>query len=127
MVGTDGIYHEDETCIHPRTFGTFPRMIRKCVREQRAMKLEEVIFRMTGLPARTLGLKDHGVLAKGKKADIVVFDPDTISDTATYESPVSPPRGILYVIVNGKIVRGPEGDHHCQAGEVLRYRCCLGH
>jgi len=98
-------------------------MIRKYVREQGVMKLEEAVFRMTGLPARTLGLKGRGVLVEGKMADIVIFDPDTI----TYKSPVSPPCGILYVIVNGKVVRGPEGDHRCRAGEVLRYRCCFDH
>lgn len=122
MVGTDGAYYEETVYVHPRTFGTFPRMIRKYVREQKVLKLEEALFRMTGLPARTLDLKDRGILAVGKKADIVVFDPQEISDTATYESPVSPPRGILYVIVNGKVVKGPEGDFYIRAGKVLQHQ-----
>lgn len=120
MVGTDGTFYDNALANHPRTFGTFPRMLRKYVREEKALALEEAIRRMTYLAAQTLRIADRGVIAEGKKADVIVLNPNIIADTATYESPVSKPTGIEYVIVNGKLVKELNEDHDIQAGEILR-------
>jgi len=100
MICTDGLLGGRP---HPRVYGTFPRLLGKHVRERGDMTLEEAIRKMTSLPARRLGLKDRGVLAEGKAADIVVFDPATVADRATYENPRQYPLGVLQVIVNGVI------------------------
>ncbi len=89
---------------HPRAYGTFPRILGKYVREDRAITLSQAIFKMSGLPAQVLGLTDRGILKKGKAADIVIFDPDKIKDKATYLNPHQFPEGIHWVIVNGQIV-----------------------
>jgi len=100
MICTDGLLGGRP---HPRVYGTFPRVLGKHVRERGDMTLEEAIRKMTSLPGRRLGLKDRGVLAEGKAADIVVFDPATVADRATYENPRQYPLGVLQVIVNGVI------------------------
>ncbi|MBI5632087.1 MAG: D-aminoacylase [Nitrospirae bacterium] len=86
---------------HPRTFGTFPRFFGKYVRDEKLMPLSEAIRRVTMLPAEIFGLRGRGQLREGFSADIVVFDPDTISDRATFENPFLKPAGIPYVLVNG--------------------------
>jgi N-acyl-D-aspartate/D-glutamate deacylase len=105
---------------HPRVYGTFPRVLAKYVRERKDMPLEEAIRKMTSLPARRLGLKDRGVLAEGKAADIVVFNPVAIADRATYEDPRQYPLGIRQVIVNGVLTA--EGGQHTGklGGRVLK-------
>jgi len=105
---------------HPRVYGTFPRVLGRYVRERKDMPLEEAIRKMTSLPARRLGLKDRGVLAEGKAADIVVFNPVAILDRATYEDPRQYPLGIRQVIVNG--VLSVEGGQHTGklGGRVLK-------
>ena len=89
---------------HPRGYGAFPRSLSTYVRELHALTLEEAVHKMTGLPARRFGLRDRGVLQPGLAADVVVFNPDTIADTATYEHPRQFPTGISYVVVNGELV-----------------------
>jgi len=89
---------------HPRGFGTFPRVLARYVREGRLLSLEEAIAKMTGRSARQAGLTDRGVLARGRKADVVVFDPDTIEDRATKERPDQMAVGVAHVIVNGVVV-----------------------
>lgn len=118
-VGTDGRFYDENMYNHPRTFGTFPRMIRKYVREEKSLSLEECIRRMTGLPAQILRLANRGIISKGKKADILILDPDNINDTATYQNPVAKAEGIQYVIVNGKIVKALDEDRKAPTGEVL--------
>ncbi|MEN8262202.1 MAG: D-aminoacylase [Nitrospirota bacterium] len=86
---------------HPRGFGTFPRVIRKYVNEQKILTLENAIHKMTGLPARTFNISMRGVIRKGYFADVVVFDPEKISDVAEYQNPFQEPEGILHVFVNG--------------------------
>ena len=89
---------------HPRNYGTFPRFLARMVREKKLVNLEEAIRRMTSLPAERLGLTKRGRLAPGYFADMVVFDPDTIKDTASFEVPHSYPIGIFHVSVNGVLV-----------------------
>ncbi|MFI6290871.1 amidohydrolase family protein [Nonomuraea sp. NPDC050790] len=87
---------------HPRAYGTFARILGRYVREQGVLPLAEAIRRMTSLPATNLGLRDRGLLKAGAYADIVAFDPTTIGDLATYESPHQYARGVRHVVVNGQ-------------------------
>jgi N-acyl-D-amino-acid deacylase len=105
---------------HPRNFGTFPRILGHYVREEKVLTLEDAVRRMTSLPAQRLGLKDRGLLREGYWADVVVFDPDRISDMATFASPKQYPAGINYVMVNGSVVI--DGGNHTgeRPGMVLR-------
>jgi N-acyl-D-aspartate/D-glutamate deacylase len=89
---------------HPRAYGTFPRVLARYVREQGLLTWEEAIHKMTGLPAKRLGLRDRGVVCEGACADLVVFDPHTVVDTATFTDPQRYPEGIHHVIVNGRSV-----------------------
>ena len=104
---------------HPRNFGTFPRILGKYVREDRVISLEEAIWKACGFPAQKLRLQERGLLCKGYKADLVLFNPETIVDKATFLKPFQRSLGIENVIVNGKLVM----DHgvHTQArpGVVL--------
>lgn len=105
---------------HPRNFGTFPRVLGKYVREEQVVSLEEAVRKMTSLPAATLNLADRGTIAAGAWADLVIFDPATVGDTATFENPFSYPVGIDTVIVNGQVVLD-EGTHTgTKPGKVLR-------
>jgi N-acyl-D-amino-acid deacylase len=87
---------------HPRNYGTFTRKIGHYAIEEKVLPLETAVRSATSLPAEILGLKDRGILAAGKAADIVVFDPKTIRDTATFDDPHQYSRGIQYVFVNGQ-------------------------
>lgn len=105
---------------HPRNFGTFPRVLGKYVREEKVIPLEEAVRKMTSLAAAIAQLPDRGAVAPGKWADLVVFDPATVADTATFEQPFSYPVGIDTVIVNGQVVLD-EGRHtNVRPGQVLR-------
>jgi N-acyl-D-amino-acid deacylase len=105
IVSSDGIYQGERP--HPRGYGTFPRAIRVGVRELGAISLEGAVHRMTGLPAARYRLTDRGTIAVGRAADLVVFDPDTFADTATYREPRGPTVGLDEVIVNGvRVVEG---------------------
>ncbi|MDE3200867.1 MAG: D-aminoacylase [Acidobacteriota bacterium] len=86
---------------HPRAYGTFPRVLRKYVREEHVLTLPEAIRKFSALPAQRMRLTDRGVLKKGMWADVVVFDPQTITDKATYEQPNQLSTGMDYVLVNG--------------------------
>lgn len=89
---------------HPRSYGTFPRVLSKYVREAHAMSLSEAIHKMTNLPAKRFGLENRGQIAEGFFADLVVFDKEKITDKATFSNPHQYPEGIEYVMVNGKMV-----------------------
>ncbi len=89
---------------HPRSYGTFPRILGKYVREEKLLRLEDAVRKMTSLPAQRLGLRDRGVIREGQWADIVIFDPDRVADRATFDDPHQYPIGIEYVLVNGKVV-----------------------
>lgn len=98
---------------HPRSFGTNPRVLGRYAREEKVLSLEDAIRKMTSLPAQVLGLKDRGLLQEGYWADIVVFDPDKVIDTATYDNPKQYPKGIDYVLVNGSVLI--DDSHHTGA------------
>jgi N-acyl-D-amino-acid deacylase len=95
---------------HPRTYGTFPRVLGRYVRERRLLPLEVAIHKMTALPARRVGLHDRGTVVPGARADLVAFDPDTVIDRATFERPHQYPAGIPHVWVNGTAVLR-DGEH----------------
>jgi N-acyl-D-amino-acid deacylase len=99
MIGSDGLPHDIHP--HPRLWGTFPRVLGHYARDVGLFSLEEAVFRMTGLPAREFGIQQRGVLVEGNFADLVVFDPQTVIDTATFEEPRRPAAGIEHVLVNG--------------------------
>ena len=105
---------------HPRGAGSFPRILGHYVREERTIPLQEAIRKMTSLPARRFGLKDRGLVEKGMKADLVVFDPVTIRDTATTQKPESPPVGLSTVLVNGTPVLWDGTITHAHPGRPLR-------
>jgi N-acyl-D-amino-acid deacylase len=88
---------------HPRAYGSYPRVLGKYVREEKAMSLEEAVRKMSGLPAEILHLADRGTIAVGKAADLAVFDPATVADTATFETPHAYPVGVPHVIVGGSL------------------------
>jgi len=105
---------------HPRYYGTFPRVLGHYVREQGVLTWEDAVRKMTGLPAATVGLVDRGLLAAGMAADVVVFDPATVIDHATFEAPMRPSVGVRHVLVNGRFALRDgvaTGEH---AGVTLR-------
>ena len=105
---------------HPRSYGTFPRVLGHYVREERLLSLPQAVHKMTGLPARRLGLRDRGVIRVGAKADLVVLDPKRVADAATYEDPHRYPLGIEHVLVNGRFVIR-DGEHTGSLpGKLLR-------
>ena len=95
---------------HPRSYGTFPRVLARYVREEGLIPLETAIHKMTGLPAARLGLRDRGVLRLGAKADLVAFDAEHVADRATFDDPHRYPVGIEHVLVNGRLVVR-DGEH----------------
>jgi N-acyl-D-amino-acid deacylase len=105
---------------HPRYYGSFPRVLGRYVREQKALSLEDAIRKMSGLPAATIGLIDRGLLAAGMAADVVVFDPTTIIDHATFEEPTLPSDGVHYVLVNGQFAVNRGEPTLAKAGQALR-------
>ena len=109
MIGTDGSGLATEGPLstgipHPRSYGTFPRVLGHYVREQGVISLEEAVWKMCGLPAQKLRWADRGLIRKGYRADLVVLDPDTVADRATYQEPHQYPIGIHHVLVNGEVV-----------------------
>jgi len=105
MIGSDGSLQEmGKGHPHPRSYGTFPRVLGEYVRNRRVLSLEEAIRKMTSLPAQTIRLKDRGLIREGMNADLTVFDPETVSDLATFQNPHQHSRGIIYVLVNGRVV-----------------------
>ena len=105
MHGSDASITEfGSGAVHPRNYGNFPRVLGRYVREQKVLALEEAIRKMTSLPASRIGAADRGRIDEGMAADIVIFDPERIQDTATYTDPHRYPEGIDCVMVNGVIV-----------------------
>ncbi len=109
------------TTAHPRTFGTFPRIFAKYVREDGAISLESAVRAMSSLPANILQLTDRGRIAAGMAADIVIFDPSLVQDVSTFEQPLAYPKGIAYVLVNGRVAVDAGQVTGLRAGRVLRH------
>jgi N-acyl-D-aspartate/D-glutamate deacylase len=103
----------------PNSYGTFPRVLGRYVRERHVLSLEEAVHKMTVMPAQRLGLWDRGILRPGMAADLVIFDPKTVVERADYTRPQEYPIGIEWVIVNGKVIVTPEGHTGSQSGEIL--------
>jgi N-acyl-D-amino-acid deacylase len=118
MAGSDGIVVGDRP--HPRAWGTFARYLGVYVRELQLVRLEDMVRKMTSLPAQRLGFYDRGVLRPGAAADVVCFDADRVRDTASYEDPRRTPEGIPYVLVNGSIVIDNGRHTGARPGRALR-------
>lgn len=117
MIGTDGLDRGSKP--HPRAWGTYPRVLGKYVREEGVISLENAIYKMTAFPAEKFGITGRGLIKEGYYADLVMFDPNTIIDGATYENPRVGPIGMPHVIVNGQFaVR--DGQHTgSRSGQAL--------
>ena len=120
MIGSDGGPKVGQVFFHPRFTGTFPRIFSKYVMQDKVLGLEEAVRKMTSLPARTFGLARKGVIKPGFDADIVIFDPEKITDRSTFENPSQKPEGVEWVIVNGKIASEKSMVTKNRAGKVLR-------
>jgi len=127
VIGSDGCAEkpygpDSESAVHPRAYGTFPRVLRRYAIDQSAFSIEEAVRKMTSMPAERIGLEDRGVLAKGMAADVVVFDPTRVCDRATFQNSHMYPEGINHVIVNGDMT--VENGVHTKErnGLVLRHR-----
>jgi dihydroorotase/N-acyl-D-amino-acid deacylase len=116
MIASDG----GESVPHPRSYGTFPRVLGHYVREKNILSLEEAIRKMTSLPAKRLGLTDRGLIKEGNYADITIFDPNGIIDRSTFGQWRNYPDGIDYVIVNGVVTFENGEMTKNRAGKVLR-------
>ena len=118
MIGSDGLPNDEHP--HPRLWGTFPRVLGHYCRELGLFSLEEAVRRMTGLPAERFGLRDRGLIRPGAYADLVIFDPDTVIDRATFESPIQASAGITLVMVNGRPVWRDGAETGNRSGRALR-------
>ena len=118
MIGSDGLPHDEHP--HPRLWGTFPRVLGHYARDEKLFPLEQAVRKMTGLSAAQFGLTDRGVLREGAYADLVLFDPATIVDAATFDAPMTPSPGVLQVWVNGRAVWKDGAPTGSRPGRALR-------
>jgi N-acyl-D-aspartate/D-glutamate deacylase len=105
---------------HPRTYGTFPRVLGEYARDRGLISMETAVHKMTGMPAQRLRLKDRGLLREGYAADVTVFDPRAVRDASTFPDPHRYPEGIPYVIVNGAVVVDQGRMSSARAGRIIR-------
>lgn len=124
-IGSDGSAYAVEGPLrrgnpHPRSFGTFPRVLGTYVRELKLLRLEDAVRKMTSLNAAKLGLRDRGLIRPGAFADLTLFEPERVADRATYERPFQYPEGIEYVIVNGQLVLERGKPTGAKPGRALR-------
>ena len=127
MIGSDGnavspTGSQSQKQIHPRFYGTYPRILGRYVREQSLISLETAIGKMTGMPAARLGITDRGQVLEGLVADLVIFDQEKIIDHSTFEKPHQLSEGIQYLLVNGEPVISNGIHTQSRAGRVLRRR-----
>lgn len=121
MIASDGrLVVPGEGHPHPRWYGTFPRVLGHFVRDKKILSLEEAVYKMSLLPAQTVGIKNRGAIKTGMFADITIFDKNTIIDKATFENPHQYSEGIYYVLVNGSVAIDNGEFQNIKAGEVLR-------
>ncbi len=117
-LAAEGIFLERST--HPRAYGNFSRLLGKYVREEQLISLQEAIYKLSSLPAQRLKLDKRGNLEPGYFADIVIFDPQTIGDRATYDEPHQYAVGMQHVMVNGKLVLLNGSHTGAMPGRALR-------
>jgi N-acyl-D-aspartate/D-glutamate deacylase len=117
MIGSDGLPNDPRP--HPRLWGTFPRVLGRYCRDEKLFPLSTAIHKMTGMPARRFGLAGRGFIRKDYAADLVLFDPDTILDTATFSDPIQPAKGIAAVWVNGILSYTSKGTTGSRSGRFL--------
>jgi N-acyl-D-amino-acid deacylase len=117
MIGSDGLPNDPRP--HPRLWGTFPRVLGRYSREEKLFSLPAAIHKMTAMPAQRFGLAERGLIRHGFHADLVLFDPDKIIDTATFSDPIRPAEGIAGVWVNGVLSYTAEGATGKRAGKFL--------
>lgn len=125
-IGSDGSAYAIEGSLrrgnpHPRNFGTFPRILGVYVREQKLLRLEDAVRKMTSLNAAKLGIQDRGLLRAGNFADLTLFDPDRVIDKSTYTEPFQYGDGIEYVVVNGQVVLDRAKPTGARPGRALRH------
>lgn len=106
MIGSDGVGLAAEGPLakgvpHPRSYGTYPRVLGRYVRQEKVLTLEQAVWKMSGFPAEKLRWPDRGMIRKDYRADLVVLDAETVNDRATYQAPHQYPTGIQHVLVNG--------------------------
>ncbi|MGH7169566.1 MAG: amidohydrolase family protein, partial [Gemmataceae bacterium] len=126
-IGSDGLALAIEGPLrrgnpHPRSFGTFPRILGVYVRGRGLLRLEDAVRKMTSLSAAKLGLRDRGLLRAGQYADLALFDLQRISDRATYTNPFQYSEGVEYVLVNGQVVLEKGKHKDVRPGKALRRR-----
>jgi len=120
MIGSDGeVPIFGQASPHPRSYGTFVRVLGRYVRELKTITLEDAVRKMSSFPAQRIGLADRGVLREGMKADIAIFDPATVRDTATFEKPHSYAEGVNWVIVNGQVAFENGAMTDARPGRIL--------
>lgn len=124
ILGTDGIYCSDGP-VHPRAFGSVGRLLGPLVRDEKLLTLEQAVHRMSGYPAQRFGFEQRGTIAEGHFADLVLFNPQTINDPATFEEPRQLTEGISHVFVNGQpvVVDGSPVEATHAPGRYLRRTC----
>jgi N-acyl-D-amino-acid deacylase len=105
---------------HPRAYGTYPRILGRYVRQEHLLSLEEAVRRMSGLAAQSFGLKGFGRIEAGARADLVIFDPESVIDRATFEDSKQYPEGIEYVIVSGRQVVSSGQQIEARPGIAVR-------
>ncbi|HJX30569.1 MAG TPA: D-aminoacylase [Thermodesulfobacteriota bacterium] len=125
MIGTDSSARSSSGILrrgkpHPRGFGTFPRILRHYTGKGKVLSLETAIHKMTGLPAKKLGLQDRGIIHPGYYADLVIFDPQTVCDRSDYANPFHYPVGIEHVFINGEEVISQGAVTGKRPGRILR-------
>jgi N-acyl-D-amino-acid deacylase len=118
MVGTDSTFVGEKPS--PRTYGSYPRILGQFVRDERLMTVEEAVRKMTGAAAARLGLTQRGRIRDGAFADLVVFDPSTVRNNATYDEPRRFPTGIDHVVVNGTLVVDAGTHTRATPGRAIR-------
>jgi N-acyl-D-aspartate/D-glutamate deacylase len=126
-IGSDGSALATEGSLrrgnpHPRSFGTFPRILGVYVRKNELLRLEDAVRKMTSLNAAKLGLRDRGLLRAGNFADVTLFDPERVIDRATYTQPFQYSEGIEYVLVNGQVVIDKGKHTGARPGKALRHQ-----
>lgn len=121
LIGSDGIPVLKGNP-HPRLFGTMPRVLARYVRERKVLTLEEAIRRMTSASCQRFGLSNRGLVKEGYAADLVMFDPETVQDLATYEDPKQEPAGISMVVVNGQVAYEDGRHTGVGSGQMLRFK-----